>query len=218
VREERRDRIDEVEDARHEEDALDEPVRAADDEEPDRHGHDRHGDPLRDAEELHARRHTGELGHGIAVVRREQRQHEIEGQFHAEVLADQVGEPLSGHGAHARGHLLDDDEGDRDGDERPEEARPELRAGERIRRDAAGVVVDVGRDDPRADHAQEQNDLPPAAGTRQVARRQSRNFFFHASGRTSVRTSSTVIMPTSTPSASVTGTAAWLYFSMTSAT
>src|SRR5262249_8916003 len=108
---------------------------------------------------------------------------------------------------------------DRDRDQGPEQLRPEVGSRQRIRRDPAGVVVDVRGDDAGPDHREQERELP-AAG--EAARRdgpaQTRSFFFHASGRTSVRTSSTVIMPTSTPSSSTTGTAAWLYFSITAAT
>ena len=162
MRQVRRDRVHEVEDARHEKDALDQPVGPAHDEEPDPHRHDRDRDPLRHAEELHARRDARELGDRVAVVRGEQRQHQVEGQLDAEVLPDQVGQALARHGAHARRHLLHDDQRDRDRDQRPEQARAELRPRQRIGRDAAGVVVDVGGDDAGADHAEKQDDLPPA--------------------------------------------------------
>ena len=74
----------------------------------------------------------------------------------AELLADQVAQPLAGDGAHARRHLLDDDQRDRDRDHRPQQRVAELRAGQRIGEDAAGVVVDVGGDEPGTDDREEQ--------------------------------------------------------------
>ena len=74
----------------------------------------------------------------------------------AELLADQIAQPLAGDRAHARRHLLHHDQRDGDRDHRPQQRVAELRAGLRVGEDAAGVVVDVGGDEARADHRQEQ--------------------------------------------------------------
>ena len=76
----------------------------------------------------------------------------------AEFLADQVAQPLAGHRAHARRHLLHDHQRDGDRDHRPQQRVAELRAGHRIGGDAAGVVVDVGGDEPGADDGQHQRE------------------------------------------------------------
>ena len=51
-----------------------------------------------------------------------------EGDTQAELFADEIGEAFAGDGAHARAHLLDDDEGDGDGDHRPQQCVTELGA------------------------------------------------------------------------------------------
>src|SRR5262249_19982319 len=111
---------------------------------------------------------------------------------------------------------VDDEERDRDRDERPHERVAVARAGERIRRDPARVVVDVGRDDAGAHHDQEAQDVLPAPPP--DAQRARSSFHFHASVVIWVRTSSTVTTPRSFPWPSSTGTASRLYFSVISAT
>ena len=57
-----------------------------------------------------------------------------------------------------RRHLLHDDQRDRDRDHRPEQRVAELRARLRVGEDAAGVVVDVRRDEARADDGEQQHE------------------------------------------------------------
>src|SRR5262249_58337049 len=101
-----------------------------------------------------------------------------------------------------------------------QQERREGRPGEGAGGAPAGVVVHSGGDHSRTDHGQEDGDLAPGEAPPRPRGRSaySRSFFCHAIGRTSVRMSSTVIMPTRTPFSSTTGTAARLYFSMTAAT
>ena len=89
----------------------------------------------------------------------------------AELLADQIAQPLAGDRAHARRHLLHDDQRDRDRNHRPQQRVAELRAGQRVGEDAAGVVVDVGRDEARADDGQHQHEpRAPALAERFIGR------------------------------------------------
>ena len=88
-----------------------------------------------------------------------QRDHHEERDPQAEFLADQIGQPLAGHRAHARAHLLRHDQQQRDGNQRPQRQIAVLRAGLRIGEDAAGVVIDVGGDESRADDRQKDRDL-----------------------------------------------------------
>ena len=79
-----------------------------------------------------------------------QRDHHEERGAQAELLADQIGKAFAGDRAHARAHLLRDDQQQRDGDQRPERQVAVLGAGLRIGEDAAGIVIDVGGDESRA--------------------------------------------------------------------
>ena len=92
--------------------------------------------------------------HDVAEVGDDEREHQEERDAEAELLANQVAQALAGDRAHPRRHLLHDHQRDRDRDHRPEQRVAELRAGQRIGADAAGVVVDVGGDEARADDGQ----------------------------------------------------------------
>ena len=105
-------------------------------------------------EELHAARDAGELGDDVAEVDDDEQDHHDEGHAEAELFADEVAEAFAGDDAHAGAHLLHDDEREGDGDHRPEEGVAELRASLRVGEDAAGVVVDVGRDEARAKYGE----------------------------------------------------------------
>src|SRR4029077_7756558 len=134
-----------------------------------------------------------------------------------EVFTDQVGEALAGDDAHAGAHLLHDHERDRDRHERPHQGVAVAGARQRVGRDAARVVVDVGGDDAGAHDDQEAEHVLPASAAAS-GQRAWPSFHFHASAVMWVRTSSTVTIPRSFPWASSTGTASRLYFSVTSAT
>ena len=110
------------------------------------------------AEQLEAARHAGELRDDVAEIGDDERQHQPERDAEAELLADEIAQPLAGDRAHPRRHLLDDDERDGDRDHRPEQRVAELRSGLRVGEDAAGVVVDVGGDEARADDGEQKNE------------------------------------------------------------
>jgi hypothetical protein len=161
VGQEARERIGDVEDAGDEEHPLDHPVGAAQDEPPDEDRPEGDGDVAVHAEDRHARGEPGELGDRVAEVGDEKERHQDEGDAEAVLLTDEVGEALARDHPHAGDHLLDDDEGHRDRDERPQERVAEARAGDGVRVDPAGVVVDVGGDDPGAEDAQEDEEVAP---------------------------------------------------------
>ena len=134
MRQQAGDDVADVEAGRRQKDLLDAVVGALDDEQPDddrgRSGTTMYRD---DAEQLEAARDAGELRHDVAEVRDDEREHQEERDAEAELLADQVAQPLAGDRAHARRHLLHDDQRDRDRDHRPEQRVAELRAGDASR-------------------------------------------------------------------------------------
>ena len=77
----------------------------------------------------------------------------------AELFADEVGEPLAGDGAHAGAHFLGDDEHHGDGQQGPQRQVAEARAGRGIGEDAAGIVIDDGGDEARADDGEEDSQV-----------------------------------------------------------
>src|SRR5208337_850692 len=78
-------------------------------------------------------------------------------------------------GAHASTHLLHHDQGDGDGDHRPEEGVAELRSGLRIGKDASGIVVDIRGDEARAYDGEEQQEPELPTSQKFHARRPQRN-------------------------------------------
>ena len=178
---------------------------------PDDGRRQRHDDVLRDAEQLEAARDAGELGDDVAEVGDDQREHQQERDAEAELLADQIAQPLAGDRAHPRRHLLHDHQRDRDRDHRPQQRVAELRAGQRIGEDAAGVVVDVGGDEARADDGEEQRDARAPALEEASSAAQSLC-------RSIVITSSAVMMPASRPCSSTTASVIRLYLSKSAAT
>ncbi len=163
MREHAGDDVGEVDHRGEEEDFLDALVIAADGEQPDEKGADGDGDVFGDVEELEAAGDAGEFADDVAEVHQHQQQHDDDGEAEAEFLADEVGEAFAGDGAHARAHFLDDDEGEGDGEHGPQQGVAELRAGLGVGEDAVGIVVDVGGDEPRAEHGEEeQNPGSPA--------------------------------------------------------
>ena len=96
-----------------------------------------------------------EFRHHVGQVGQHQQRHHQERDAQPELLADQVGEPLARDRAHARAHLLRDDQEHGDGQQRPQRQVAELRAGRGIGKDAAGIVIDDGGDEPRPDDREE---------------------------------------------------------------
>ena len=97
-----------------------------------------------------------EFRHHVGVVDHHQQHHEHKGEAQAELLADQVAEALAGDHAHAGAHLLHHDQGDGDGNHRPEQGVAVLRAGLGVGEDAAGVVIHVGGNESGAEDGQKQ--------------------------------------------------------------
>ena len=141
-----------------EEDLLHRLVAALDDDDPDEGRAERDAGPDRDSEEREAARDTGEFGDHIAEVGQNQTDHEEKGDAEAKLFADQIAEALAGDGSHAGSHLLHHDEGQSHGDHDPEQSVAELGPGLGVGPDAAGVVVDVGGDEARANHGQEHHE------------------------------------------------------------
>src|SRR5580692_3351710 len=85
------------------------------------------------AEDRRRRRNSCELRGGIADVAQNEEQKAPEGYLHAEVLTDQIGQAFAGDRAHARAHLLNHNERDRNGHQQPEYRVAKLGAGLRVR-------------------------------------------------------------------------------------
>ena len=150
--------VADVEAGRDKEDLLDAVVGALHDQQPHHGRGQRHDNVAGDAEQFEAARHAGELGHHVAEVGDDQGKHQPERDAEAELLANEIAQPLAGHGAHAGRHLLHDDEGNGRRDHRPQQRVAELGACDGVGPDAAGIVVDVRGDEARADDGQEQYD------------------------------------------------------------
>src|SRR5260370_32580299 len=156
--------VGDVEGAGDEEDLFHALVVALDDERPDDEGTDGDTEVLGDVEELHAAGDAGELRDDVGEVDEDEQGHDDEGDAEAELFADEVAETLAGDDAHAGAHLLHDDEGEGDGYHRPEERVAVLGSAGGVGEDAAGFVFDVARDEPRAEHA-EADEEPASTAT-----------------------------------------------------
>ncbi len=88
-----------------------------------------------------------------------QRDHQEKRGPQPEFFADQIGKTFARDRAHARAHLLGDDQQQRDGNQRPERQVAVFGAGLGIGKDAARVVIDVGGDESRADDREKNRDL-----------------------------------------------------------
>ena len=97
----------------------------------------------------------------LPISTSERRQHHKKRGAESEFFADQVGKAFAGDHAHARAHFFGDVERDGHGNQRPEQRVAELRAGDGVDGDSAGVVVHVGGDEPGADDGQKQSQAPP---------------------------------------------------------
>ena len=115
----------------------------------------RGGDRHRHPEQRERRADAGELGERRAEVRHEHRRHRERRPADREVLADQVEQPAPRREAEPGARLLRDEQGDHRREHHPEERVAELRADDRVRRDAARIVVGEAADDARAEHGEE---------------------------------------------------------------
>src|SRR5258708_7499981 len=133
--------VGDVEGAGDEEDFFDAFVVAFDDEGPDDEGADGDAHVFGDVEELHAAGDAGELGRDVGEVDDDEQDHDDEGDAEAELFADEVAEAFAGDDAHACAQLLYDDEGEGDGEHRPEKGVAVLGSRGGVGKDAARVVV-----------------------------------------------------------------------------
>jgi hypothetical protein len=111
----------------------------------------------------------------VAEVGRDQAEHQVERDPDAEALADQVGQTLAGHDAEPRGHLLHQNERERDRHQRPEQRVAEARR-RASRSWMPRVVVDVGGviPGPTTDRKISSPSSEPAARARSRRRPRSR--------------------------------------------
>ena len=116
--------------------------------------------------EPESRADADELRDADAEVRDEHRGGREERPARPVLLADQLGEALAGDRAHPRGHLLHDDEADRDQHHHPEQVVAVARSDGGVGRDAARVVAGVRGDDPRAEEREERDELDVEPVTR----------------------------------------------------
>ena len=169
TREDRGDRIGEERDRHEHEDPLRELVGAADEQQPDRDGADRHGHVRRDARQPERSADAHELRDADTEVRDEHAGRREQRPADAVLLANQICEALAGDHPHPRGHLLHDDEGERDHDHHPEQCEAVAGADGRVRRDPPGVVAGVCGDQARAEDGE--NGEQPAARAPQHPKR-----------------------------------------------
>ena len=150
------DDVGEVKHRCEEEDFLDAFVVAPHRQQPYQCAADRNRDVLGDVKELEAARNAGKLADDVAEVDQHQEDHDDHRDAQAEFLADQVAESLAGYRAHARAHFLDDDERQSDRNHGPEQRVTELRPGLGVGEDAVGIVVDIGGNETRTEHGEEE--------------------------------------------------------------
>ena len=155
MRQEAGDDVCEEDEAERQEYALNLGVVALDDEQPDERAGKRDRDVPAHPEQLERRGHARELGRGRGEVGYYEEHHAEKGQLHPEPLAYEVGKTLARDHAHTGGHLLHHRQVERDEEQQPQKAVPLLRARDRVGRNAAGVVVRVGRDETRPHHRDE---------------------------------------------------------------
>ena len=148
--------VGDIEERRGQEDLLHTLVLTFDDDQPDDHAANRYGHVARKTEQFQAGGDADKFRDHVAEVGDQNSQHHQKGDAEAEFFADQVAQALAGDRAHAGAHLLHHDQGQRDRDHGPQQEKSVLRPGLGVGQDAAGIVVDVGRDDPRPDYGEEQ--------------------------------------------------------------
>ncbi len=154
-----RDDIGEEEQAEGQEDPLGQLVVALDHEEPDGGGGQGDGDVLAHPEDHQAAGDAGELRGRVPDVGDQQEQEDVKRRPHAEILPDQVGQPLAGDHPHPGVHLLDDHQHQESRQEGPQQVVAILGPRHRVGGDAAGVVVHAPGDDAGAQHRHEDQEV-----------------------------------------------------------
>ena len=135
----------------------------------DRGGEQRAG-PGRHAEEPQGRAAAGELGHDRADVGHEHGADHEGGPAHAELLAHEPCQALTGGKPEPRADFLREEEHDLAGQQHPQQLVAVPCAGHRVRGDAARVVVGEAAHQPRAQDAQDRGQadaIDRARGERQ---------------------------------------------------
>ena len=112
----RRDDVGQQAEAEEKENALGGLVVSFGDEDPDPDRDEGNGDVFTDPENHQTAGHAGEFRGGISDIGGHESDEDQEGDFHAEVFADKVGQALARHDPHPGVHLLDDDQDDEGGD------------------------------------------------------------------------------------------------------
>jgi hypothetical protein len=132
--------------------------------EPDQHSAHRHGNVPADVKQPEAACDAGKLCNDIREVHDHQQNHHKKCRAQSELFTDQVAEPFAGHNTEPRAHLLHDNQGQGHRQHRPEQRIPILRAGLRIGKDAAGIVIDVSRNEsgPKDGEEDQYPDSPPS--------------------------------------------------------
>ena len=126
------------------------------DHQPHKRRANRNRDELGNVKQMQRSCDADELGNDVGKVDHHQHQHQQKCQPQAELFADQAGEALAGNYTHPRVHLLDDRERYGDGDHGPKQVVPVLGACLAVSEDAAGVVIYICGNEPRAEDGQEQ--------------------------------------------------------------
>src|SRR6266852_2490708 len=159
------DDISKVNQAQHQQYALDVAVAATHHQHPNNYCRHRNGYVWADAEDIHRACDSREFGYRCGGVGDQQQEHAPEGDAHAEFFANQVGQPLAGDHAHTRRHFLHDGEADCDKHDGPQQAIAILRTRQGIACDTGGIIIDVGGDQPGADYGEQDQQLahPDAA-------------------------------------------------------
>ena len=144
----------EVEQAKHDHDALPAAIAAGGDETDERDRRERYGDGGRDPQAAHGERYRGELGHQRQEVHQQQVEQREPSPPGAKPLVDHRGVAFAGGDAEAGDHLLHE-VADGEQDEEPEQMRAVLAAGLHVGGDGAGVVVGLHDNEAGTEHHEE---------------------------------------------------------------
>ena len=148
--------IGNVEDGGGQKDLFDPFVISLDHQQPDGQSADGYRYVLADMEELHAAGNAGKLRHDVAEVDHHQQQHQQERHAQPELFTDEITQAFAGYRAHACTHFLHHQQSHGDGDHGPQQRIAELGSGIGISEDAAGIVIDIGGDEARPQHGEEE--------------------------------------------------------------
>ena len=213
------DDIGNVKDTSSKKDLFNNPVSPLHHDPPDQKGAQGNRDEFADSKDLHSGCNARKFGEDIAHVGQKHPDHQVECDFGAEFFPDEIGESLARDDPHAGAHLLDDDQGDHDGDQGPDEFEAVFGPCQGVGGDSARIVIDIGSDDAGPHENEEEPDRSPQGATR------ARDHLFvsvlhphPASGAKTSRTLRKLITPRRWFSSSTTGRARNPYFAKASTT